>query len=98
LHTESGGVTITEPVSIVGAPGAILEVATSAESVYPLAVDAAFHVRADGTRIQGLEIRPPVGTTGNTAVLIEDAASVVVSGNTIRAHQFEPPRVFRRPV
>ena len=88
LHTESGGVTIVEPVSIVGAPGAILEVSTSAVTVYPLVVDAAFHVRANGVRIQGLEIRPPAATTGGAAILIEDAASVAVTGNTIREHQF----------
>lgn len=89
LHTESDTVFITAPVSIIGEPGAVVESTTAPATVYPLEVDAAFHVRGAGdVRISGLELRPPAGMTGGTAVVLEDAPRAAVGANAIHGYQF----------
>jgi parallel beta-helix repeat protein len=89
LHTESGTVTISSSVTILGEPGAVVESATSPGATYPLSVEAALHVLGTSdVTIQSLVIRPPAGTDGGTGILIEGSSDVVVASNTINAFQF----------
>jgi hypothetical protein len=89
LHTESATVVISKPVSIVGEPGAILEAGNPPALDYPLAVAPVIDIKgANSVSIKGIHFQTPSGTVGNTAVLIEDSNSVVVSGNTLEGYQF----------
>ena len=89
LHSESASVTIGIPVTIQGEAGAIIESVTSSTRAIPLIVDAALHVQGtDGVVIQGLTLRPPAGSVGGCAVLIEDAPGTAVVGNTATGYQF----------
>ncbi len=89
LHTESGTVVISAPVTIVGKPGAVLESVSVPSVVYPLEVHAAIHVMGTpGVAIKGLQIRPPDGTEGNTGIMLENAPGTLVSGTQITNEQF----------
>jgi len=83
LHLESGTVLVTERVSIIGEPGAVIESALLPSGPANV-VEALLHVR-DTARvtIRGLEMRPGDDSDGNTAVLVEDSDRVWVIGNTI---------------
>lgn len=88
-HSESGPVTIGIPVVILGEPEAVIESVTSPSRARPLVVDPALHVQgAEGVVIQGLTLRPPAGSAGGCAVLVEDAPGATVEGNTITGYQF----------
>lgn len=89
LHTESGTVLVTQPVSIIGEPDAIIESGTSPGANYPIEIDAIVHVK--GTHdvdVRGLDFRPPAGGTANCAVLIEHSPHVQVIDNAITDFQF----------
>jgi len=86
-HFESHTVTITTPVSILGKRGAVILSTTTPDPDYVI-VDAALHVKgASGAVLRGLELRPTVADSGNTAIVIEDASDVQVAGNTISGYQ-----------
>lgn len=87
LHTESATVTITQPVKIIGEPGAILEMNTA-----PLppasALEAGLHIQnTERVVIWGLEIKPK-SDIGGTAILVDHSRRVVIGRNTIREQQF----------
>ena len=83
-HTESSAVTLTQSVTLTGEAGAVLESAAAPATAAPLEIHPALRVLgAGGVRIEGLELRPPAGRDGGTAILIEDAPGTVVAGNTI---------------
>ncbi len=87
LHRESGTVTITHAVGIVGEAGAILEVDT--QPLPPAsAIDPALHIlNARAALIWGLEIRPKQ-SIGGAAILAENSLHVVIANNSIYDHQF----------
>jgi hypothetical protein len=84
VHSESGTVEVMIPVTLLGKRGAVLESVTDLATSLPVVVDAALHIRnTTGVTVKGLEIRPPEGEDGTTAVLIEDATNVLIEGNLI---------------
>jgi len=87
-HSESGGLVIGRPVTLRGEAGAVLDIATTPTTTYPLYVDAALRVRGTvDVTIEGITLTAP-GEGGNSAILVEDAAGVDIRSNTILAHQF----------
>jgi len=89
LHRESGTVTITFPVSIVGARRSVIESTTSPGTTYPLVVDPSLHVLGtSGVTIRGLRLRPPVDTTGGCGVLVENSPGTIVSANRMTDYEF----------
>lgn len=89
LHTESGTVTVGFRVNLVGEWGAILETATSPDADYPITIAAAIHLKnAPHATVRAIWFRPPAGTTGNTAVVIEDSPHAQVLCNRITDYQF----------
>jgi hypothetical protein len=87
MHTESSGVLITAPVSVMGEPGAVLKVTTTPDPDFPATVDPALYIKGTNrVRIDGLEILP-TGPIGNTAVYIENTNGVRISNNTMRDYQ-----------
>jgi len=90
-HHESGTVTVTEPVSIVGEAGAILIVATdpSTGEGWPDNIQPAIHILdASQVTVAGLDIQPPEGNQGNTGVLVQNAPETTLQGNAISHHQY----------
>jgi parallel beta-helix repeat protein len=89
LHAESGPVTVGFRINVIGEPGAILETATSADPDYPIDVAAAIHLKnAPHTRVQGIWFRPPAGTIGSCAIVVENSAHAQILGNRISDLQF----------
>jgi nitrous oxidase accessory protein NosD len=89
LHAESGPVTVGFRVNLIGEPGAILETATSPDPDYPITIAAAIHLKnAPHAKVQGIWFRPPAGTTGNCAVVLEDSPYAQVLCNQVSAYQF----------
>jgi hypothetical protein len=89
LHTESGTVVVSIPVSIFGEPGAIIESGTSPGAIYPIQIDAVIHIKnTHDVNVRGITFRPLTGGTGNTAVLIEHSSRVDVIGNVTSEFQF----------
>ena len=86
-YSESS-VMITEPVTIVGEDGAVIEFNSDAwTATPPRVVDAGFHIKnTQQVRIQGLEIRD--NDTGSTAILIEGSRHVSIEENRITDFQF----------
>jgi parallel beta-helix repeat protein len=85
-YTESS-VMITEPVTILGEEGAVIEFDSEAAITTPRLIDAGFHIK--NTRqvtIRGLEIRD--NDTGSTAILIEGSEHVSIEDNQITDFQF----------
>ena len=88
VHTESSSVLITDPITIVGEDGAVVEFDSDAwTDPPPRVVDAGFHIKnTQQVRIQGLEIRD--NDTGSTAILIEGSRHVSIEDNRIVDFQF----------
>ena len=88
-HFQSGTLTISKPVNILGDKGARLIV--SGVGPYPIdapAVRGALHVlNTEFVRIRNLEIIPE-GDAGGTAILAENAPYTFVQGVTARNWQF----------
>lgn len=79
-YSESS-VMITEPVTIIGEEGAVIEF-DSVVGEFPNAVDAGFHIKnTRRVQIQGLEIRD--NDAGKTAILIEGSEQVSIKDNRI---------------
>ncbi|MCB0283589.1 MAG: hypothetical protein KDF60_13475, partial [Calditrichaeota bacterium] len=87
LHKESGTVTISQQVTILGEHGAVFEIDTQPETVTGK-VDPAIHIL--NTRkvvLWGIEINP-VAVSGGTAILIQDAPQCILAKNTLNGHQY----------
>lgn len=87
MHTESGTVEISQRVTLVGLPGAILQVATDAAPPAPFLEPALYVHNAAHVAIWGIDIRPATAP-GGTGILLENAPNALISGNTISDHQF----------
>ena len=86
VYSESS-IMITDPVTIVGEEGAVIEFDSNSDPTGPWVVDAGFHVKnTQQVRIQGLEIRD--NDTGSTAILIEGSDNVTIEDNQIATFQF----------
>ena len=84
LHTESGSVTITSRVNLIGEPGAILQVDTQTDAAFN---DPALHLLgASRVLVWGIDLRP-AQSSGNTAILLQDSPRATIGNNTISAHQ-----------
>jgi nitrous oxidase accessory protein NosD len=86
MHTESGRVTITQPVSILGENGAVLKIGSEPDPNIVLVAPALYVLRADDVTIWGLEIRP-LGPFGNTAIFVQDSARALIGRNSLFDHQ-----------
>lgn len=87
-HRESGTVTITQRVRILGENGAVLVVNTVPFNPPVTTVQAALHVNnAPGTSITGVEIRPE-GEIGGTGILLENSDGAKIFNCKITGHQF----------
>ncbi len=88
-HTENGTVLVTNPVSIVGEAGAVLESGDAPSPTAPEAISGAFHVKGtSNVSISGLTIQGPGGATLGTGVLIENSSHVLVKDNVMTNVQF----------
>lgn len=86
MHTESGMVTVSQKVRIIGQAGAIMVFDTDPDP-NDIDLNPALRVlNANHVTIWGLEIRPQ-GAAGGTAVLLEGAHHALVANNTFRDHQ-----------
>lgn len=88
-HYESGTVTITQRVTILGLPGAVIH--SGVQNTVALGViQPAIHVLgANRTWIAGLSFVPSAGPQdGGTAVLIENSNHVVAALNQVNGFQF----------
>jgi nitrous oxidase accessory protein NosD len=89
LHTESGTVTVDFRVNIIGEPGAILETSTLPDPDYPIDIKAAIHLKnAAHAKVDRLWFRPPAGTTGSCALVIEDSPDAEILNNRVTDYQF----------
>lgn len=82
MHTESGMVTVSHKVRIIGEPGAIM-----AFSIGPgpgaTILPAIRVLNANHVTIWGLEIRPS-GVAGGTAVLLQNSHHATIANNVLR--------------
>jgi hypothetical protein len=87
MHTESGMVTVSHRITIVGMPGAVVQVDTQPTSSVGIVDPALYVFGASGTVVYGLEIVPttPLGGTG---ILVESSERVTLARNTITGHEF----------
>lgn len=86
MHTESGTVTITNRVNLIGESGAILRVDTDP---YPSATfnEPALHVLgASRVFIWGVDLRP-TQASGNTGILLENANLTTIGHSEVTDHQ-----------
>ncbi len=86
-HRESGTVTITQRVRILGEKGAVL---ISETQPFPTVnfIQPAIHVlNAPGTSITGVELRP-VGDVGGTGILLENSDGSRIFNCNISDYQF----------
>lgn len=85
-HTEGGTVTISQPVAIIGEPGAVLTVDTAADPG-DFVLDPALHVLGTShVLIWGLELRPSAAA-GGVGILLENSPSCLIGRNRILDHQ-----------
>lgn len=85
LHTESGMVTVTKKVKIIGEPGAILEFSTTPHPLGDLNPSLYLN-HANDVVVWGVEIRPS-GTEGGTAILMNKATHALIANNLLRNQQ-----------
>ncbi len=91
-HWESGTVTITKPVTIIGENGAKIyfDVSEKGGGVFSATtniIDPAIYVNgANFVRIKGLHM-VPTKSTGNTAIFLEDAKLARIEDNRIEDYQ-----------
>ncbi len=87
LHQESGTVLISNPVSIIGEPNAVIETATTPtepNSSPPFAITAALHIQGThDVAVERIWFRPPPESLSSTAIVIEDSPRVAVRNNRI---------------
>ena len=84
VYSESS-VMITNPVTIVGEAGAVIEFDSNVSATHD--IDPGFHIKdTRNVRIQGLEIRD--NDTGSSAVLIEGSEHVTIQDNRISGFQY----------
>jgi nitrous oxidase accessory protein NosD len=90
LHQESGSVLVTQPVTIAGEAGAVLESGTLPGAQYPIVIQGAIDIKGtQNVSVSGLEFRPLEGNSAaSTAVLIEHSSNVVVASNVMTNFQF----------
>jgi hypothetical protein len=82
LHTESGAVTLTEPVRVSGESGAVVEFDTEGQD-FPFEGTPAFHVlQANNVVIENLTIRDS-DNSGGIAVLLQESDRCRVQDNDI---------------
>ena len=87
IHTETSSVMITDPVTILGEEGAVIEFDSDPATTSLSRIDAGFHVKnTRQVKIQGLEIRD--NDAGSTAILIEGSEHVSIEDNRITDFQF----------
>ena len=86
-HQESSTVTISQPVRIMGEPGARLIFDTQPTTVAGGVVPAIFLYNVSGVFIQGLEI-VPASAPGGTGIVLENAPRTIFRNNVIKDHQF----------
>ncbi|MGH7496242.1 MAG: right-handed parallel beta-helix repeat-containing protein [bacterium] len=87
LHKESATVFVTKATTIIGEPGAILEVDTEPWPTTSV-VEPALHIKnARSALIWGLEIRPK-GSVGGAAILVDHTPNAIIGHNTLVGHQF----------
>ena len=88
LHTESGTVEISQPVTLAGETGAVLESSTSPVLAPGQPVQPALWVHgASGVVIRDIEFRP-AGAIGGCGILLHHAANASVFANNIHDVQY----------
>lgn len=92
MHTENQPITITKPVKIIGASGAVLKIASAVsnptEPTDPLSANPALHfLNAPGSLVQDLEILP-IGNAGGTSILMENSHGSGIMRNKFNDFQF----------
>ncbi len=88
VHHENGMVEITQPVVLLGEPGAVLESATPTASLaHPAVVPALWVHGAEGFVMRGVEMRP-AGGLGGTAVLLENSDDAAVFQSNLHDWQY----------
>lgn len=87
-HTESGMVTINQPVNLLGEAGATIVSTTAPLVAAGGQINPALYVRGtSGVTIWGLHLAPS-GGLGGTAILLENAPGNLVFGNSIENYQY----------
>ena len=89
VHTESGTVVISAPVSIIGETGAVIESGTSPSTTYPLAIVAVLDIKnTHDVKVRGISLGPQGGGTSNCTMLIESSPVVQILNNNVTEFQF----------
>ena len=89
LHYETGTVTISFPVKIIGQPGAVFEWSglSAPDATPPIQLDPALHVKnANQVTIQGIKIDPGSGGAKN-AILLDNSHHAKILSNTLLKFQ-----------
>jgi nitrous oxidase accessory protein NosD len=87
IHTESSSVVITDPVTIIGEEGAVIEFDSDESAASLRVIDAGIHVKnTRQVHIRGLVIRD--NDVGSAAILLEGSEHVTIKDNRITNFQF----------
>lgn len=88
VHHESGMVEVTQPVTIIGLPGAVLESSVATSSPSSPSIQAALWVHGTmGFVLRDVEMRP-AGGLGGTAILLENSPGAAVFRSNLHDYQF----------
>lgn len=88
MHTESGTVTITKQICLVGDDGAVLIVDTKPTVTPGEPLDPAIYIyQAPGACVDNIELRP-VDPKGGSGVIIEQSDNTSVRNSKIFQHQY----------
>lgn len=88
VHHERGTVSITEPITLLGAPGAVLESTTPTASLASPAIVPALWVHdTRGFVMRGIELRP-AGGLGGTAVLLDHSPGAAIFECNVHDYQY----------
>lgn len=82
-HTESGMVTVSHKVRIIGEPGAVMVFSINPSPEGAVILPAIRILNANHVTIWGLEIRPS-GVAGGTAILIQNSSHATIANNFFR--------------
>ncbi|MCB9296317.1 MAG: hypothetical protein H6559_24850 [Lewinellaceae bacterium] len=88
MHYESGTVTATHPVRIIGEPGAVIQSTTAPDAEFPYVGAPALYLNgAERSFIQGLRFVPdPATGMGGTAILVANSDRVNIRDNDFEAY------------